>query len=107
VWKYQTKAYPLTQLPSAQSLPLVDGLDISGSSVVTGLYRQGDNIFLRLWNPLAKETARISAANMTFATCDLEGNILDQLGENSVEIVMEPMHICTLLLRRICADGRE
>lgn len=100
VWKYQTKAYPLTQAPCGNDTPWLAGLQIEGHSLVSALYRRGDAVVLRLWNPLAAESLRISAPGVTFAMCDMEENILESLGKDAVELSLKPMQIRTLIVRK-------
>ena len=98
VCAYQRQAYPLTVMGAeCGALPIPD-LTVQGHSIVSGLYREADAIFLRLWNPLETETVTIEAPGLKIGSTDLEGNILEELGTDNAQIHMQPMQITTLKL---------
>ena len=99
VWAYQRQAYPLTPLPDAAGpLPAPD-IAITGHSLVSALYREGEDLVVRLWNPLAAETVEVTAPGMQITATDLEARRAQALGIGAATVPMRPMQIQTLHLR--------
>ena len=98
VWAYQRQAYPLTALADESGPLPVPQVTVTGHSVVSGYYREGDALVLRLWNPLEEETLRIDAPGLKISSTNLEGRHAEELGTDTANISVGPMGIVTLRL---------
>ncbi|NQT18741.1 MAG: hypothetical protein HQ592_03485 [Planctomycetes bacterium] len=98
VWAYQRQAYPLTAVADADGPLPVPEVKVTGHSVVSDYYREGDALVLRLWNPLEEETLRIDAPGMKISSTNLEGRHAEKLGTGSASMTVDPMQIVTLRL---------
>ena len=98
VWAYQRQAYPLTALADSDGPMPVPQIEVAGHSLVSGLYREGADIILRLWNPLEAETVTVTAPGLEITETNLEGRPLRALGTDRGELEVGPMQIKTLRL---------
>jgi len=98
VWQYQTHAYPLTLIPRSTGWPATSFVQVEGHSLVSAMYRQDGQVYLRLWNPLVAETVRVSAPGAVITACNLEGKEPRELGTGEAEVPLRSMQVQTLRL---------
>ena len=87
--------------PKARAALALAGLSVTGHSIVSGLYREGERVVLRIWNPFDAETVKVEAPGMSISTATLEGKVERQEGRGAAEIAIGRMQIRTLLLERV------
>ena len=73
---------------------------VSGKVIVSGLYREGETIVLRMWNPFEESHAKVKAPGMTIKQTNLEGKVEAGLGRDEAQILIGQMGIRTLSLER-------
>jgi len=98
VWAYQRQAYPLTAVADADGPLPVPEVTVTGHSVVSGFYREGEALVMRVWNPLEEETLQINAPGLTISSTNLEGRHAEKLGTGRAAVTVRPMQILTLRL---------